>query len=53
MSDHHSLHNLANVLVVLFVVSNMFALGMMLTIREIMAPLRDWSLVAKALLRRH
>jgi predicted Na+-dependent transporter len=49
MSDQHTLHSVANILVVLFVVSNMLALGMTLTMREIIAPLRDWSLVAKAL----
>jgi len=49
MSDHHSLHTLANVLVVLFVVSNILAMGMTLTVRKIVAPLRDRFLVMKAL----
>jgi predicted Na+-dependent transporter len=44
-----SLHTVVNVLFVLFVLSNMAALGLTLTIKEIVAPLSDRSLVLKAL----
>jgi predicted Na+-dependent transporter len=47
--SHVSLNTVANVLIILFVLSNMAALGLTLTIKEIAAPLSDRSLVLKAL----
>jgi bile acid:Na+ symporter, BASS family len=44
------LNTLGNLLVVLFVVTNMLSLGMSMTIKEIVAPLRDVALTLKALL---
>ncbi|MGA9856083.1 MAG: bile acid:sodium symporter [Gammaproteobacteria bacterium] len=50
MHESHFLITLANWLVVVFVVSNMLALGMKLTIAEVRAPLRNVPLSLKALL---
>lgn len=49
MTESH-LNTLGNLLVVLFVVTNMLSLGMSMTIKEIVAPLRDVALTLKALL---
>jgi len=49
MTESH-LNTLGNLLVVLFVVTNMLSLGMSMSIKEIVAPLRDVALTLKALL---
>ncbi len=50
MTDSHFLIMLAQRLVLLFVVTNMLALGMGLTLKEIIAPLRNVALSVKAFL---
>ena len=50
MTDSHSLITLAQRLVLLFVVTNMLALGMGLTIKEVTTPLRNVPLSVKAFL---
>jgi predicted Na+-dependent transporter len=50
MTEHQSLATLANRLVLLFVVTNLLGLGMSLTIREIVEPLRNVPLTIKALI---
>ncbi len=50
MPDSHVLITLAQRLVLLFVVTNMLALGMSLTIKEVIAPLRNVALSIKAFL---
>jgi BASS family bile acid:Na+ symporter len=49
MTESH-LNTLGNLLVVLFVVTNMLSLGMSMSIKEIVAPLRDVALTLKALI---
>lgn len=49
MTEHPFLATLANRLVLLFVVTNLLGLGMSLTLREILEPLRNVSLTVKAL----
>jgi BASS family bile acid:Na+ symporter len=49
MTEGH-LNTLGNLLVVLFVVTNMLSLGMSMSIKEIVAPLRDVALTLKALI---
>lgn len=50
MTDSHSLITLAQRLVLLFIVTNMLALGMSLTLKEVIAPLRNVALSLKAFL---
>jgi BASS family bile acid:Na+ symporter len=50
MAEHQSLATLANRLVLLFVVTNLLSLGMSLTVKEIVEPLRNVSLTIKALI---
>jgi bile acid:Na+ symporter, BASS family len=50
VSDSHFLISLAQKLVLLFVITNMLALGLSLTIKEVTAPLRNVPLSLKALL---
>lgn len=50
MRDSHFLITLAQRLVLLFVITNMLALGLSLTIKEVSAPLRNLPLSLKALL---
>lgn len=49
MTESH-LNTLGNLLVVLFVVTNMLSLGMSMSIKKIVAPLRDVALTLKALI---